>query len=198
MLQLFNTMTREVEKFIPLAAPKVTFYSCGPTVYDFAHVGNLRAYIFNDILKRVLLYNDYDVVHVMNITDVGHLTGDGDDGEDKMEKSARLESRNAWEIADFYTEAFKSDLNKLNIIPPTIWSKATDHIAEQIALVQVLEKKGFIYRTDDGMYFDTEKFPEYGKLARLNLAGQEEGARVEQEPQPFLPAAMLCLSFDLE
>ena len=178
-LKLFNTSSREIEEFKPLREKEVTFYSCGPTVYDFAHIGNLRTYIFVDILKRVLEFNDYKVKHVMNITDVGHLTGDGDEGEDKIEKGARRELKSTWEIAEFYTKAFKDDLHKLNIIEPSIWAKATDHIAEQIDLIKKLEEKGFLYKISDGLYFDTSKFPDYGKLARLNLEGQEEGARVE-------------------
>jgi len=190
MLRLFNTLSRTTENFKPQNESEVTLYTCGPTVYDFAHIGNLRTYVFEDILKRVLVFDGYNVKHVMNITDVGHLTGDQDLGEDKIEKSARLESKSAWDIAEFYTKAFKADLEKLNIISPTIWAKATDHISEQIELIKQLEAKGFIYKISDGLYFDTSKFPEYGKLARLNLEGQEEGARVEtnnekQNPTDF-------------
>lgn len=179
MLHLYNTFTRSKEVFTPLEDKRVGLYACGPTVYDFAHIGNLRAYIFEDILRRVLELDGYTVKHVMNITDVGHLTSDADEGEDKMEVGARREDKTAWEIAAFYTEQFIEDLKALNIKPPHVMPKATDHIAEQIELVRVLEGKGFTYRTSDGIYFDTSKLSDYGKLARLNVEGQEAGARVE-------------------
>ncbi|KKQ80029.1 MAG: Cysteine-tRNA ligase [Parcubacteria group bacterium GW2011_GWC2_38_7] len=195
MLHLFNTLTRTIEDFKPQNDKEVTFYACGPTVYDFAHIGNLRTYIFEDILKRVLVADGYNIKHVINITDVGHLTGDQDLGEDKIEKSARLESKTAWDIADFYTKAFKGDLAKLNIIEPTIWAKATDHVLEQIDLIKQLENKGFIYKTSDGLYFDTSKLSDYGKLARLNLAGQEEGARVEANSEKKSPTDFAVWKF---
>ena len=157
MLNLFNTLSRKTEEFEPIEKNKVSMYTCGPTVYDFSHIGNLRSYIFADILKRVLIFNGFKVNHVINVTDVGHLTGDGDAGEDKVEKSARRESRSAYEIAEFYFQAFKNDLKKLNIIEPNIWCKATEHIAEQIDLIKKLEEKGFVYKISDGMYFDTSK-----------------------------------------
>ena len=139
-LHLYNSLTRRKAEFKPVQPGKVGLYTCGPTVYNFAHIGNLRTYIFEDILKRVLQYNGYRVKHVMNITDVGHLTGDRDMGEDKMEKGAQREGRTAWEIADFYTQAFKNDIARLNIIAPDIWIKATDTIDDQIALVKILEE----------------------------------------------------------
>lgn len=179
MLELFNTMNRKKEAFTPLTPTAVSLYTCGPTVYNYAHIGNLRTYIFEDILKRVLKYNGYQVNHVMNITDVGHLTDDADSGEDKMEKGAAREGKSAWDIAQFYTEAFKTDLAALNIEAPTTWCKATDHIPEQIALIQKLESKGFTYRTPDGIYFDTSKLPDYGKLAKLDLKHLQAGARVD-------------------
>ena len=154
-------------------------YNCGPTVYHYAHIGNLRAYVFADILRKTLEYNGYDVTQIINITDVGHLVSDEDEGEDKMEKGAAREGKTAQEIAKFYTDAFYADLAKLNIQPATRYTKATDHIPEQIALIQKLEEKGFTYKTSDGIYFDTAKFPDYGKLARLDIAGLHEGARVE-------------------
>lgn len=172
-------MSRQLEDFEPLNDKEVTFYSCGPTVYDYAHIGNLRTYIFSDILKRVLLFDGYNVKHVMNITDVGHLTEESEQGEDKIERSARMEAKSALEIADFYAQAFKDDLRKLNIIEPNIWCKATDHINEQIELIKKLEEKGHVYKTSDGIYFDTSKVKDYGKLARLNLEGLEEGSRVD-------------------
>jgi cysteinyl-tRNA synthetase len=161
----------------------VGLYTCGPTVYNFAHIGNLRTYIFEDILKRVLRYNDFQVKHVMNITDVGHLTGDRDMGEDKMEKGALREGRTAWEIAEFYTRAFKSDIAQLNIIEPDIWVKATDTIDDQIALIKILEEKGYSYRTGDGIYFDTSKFKDYTKLSHQDIEFLREGARVEKNPE---------------
>jgi len=188
-------MSRKIEEFKPQNPDEVSFYTCGPTVYDYAHIGNYRAYIFNDILKRTLRFDGFNVLHIMNITDVGHLTSDSDEGEDKIEKSARLESKSAAEIADHYTEAFKSDLKKLNIIEPKIWCKATDHIKEQLDLIKVLEKKGFTYQTSDGIYFDTSKTKDYGKLAKLNLEGQEEGARVEKNPEKKNPSDFALWKF---
>ena len=145
-LFLYNTLTRGKEVFSPIHPGSVGLYTCGPTVYNYAHIGNLRAYLFEDILKRVLVYNGFKVKHVMNITDVGHLTGDRDMGEDKMEAGAQREGRTAWDIAEHYTRAFKEDLVRLNIVDPTIWCKATDTIPEQIALIETLEEKGFTYR----------------------------------------------------
>ena len=177
-ITVFDTMTRTKRAFEPLKAGRMSFYSCGPTVYHYAHLGNLRTYVFNDLLKRVFRYAGYHVEHVMNITDVGHLTDDGDDGEDKMEKGSAREGKSAWEIAQFYTAAFERDLRALSIIPPDRWCKATDHIAEQIAQVQAIVDAGYGYVIDDGVYFDTKKLPDYGKLARLQLDEQEAGARV--------------------
>ena len=177
-LYLFNTLTRSKEEFKPIEQGKAGMYCCGPTVYNYAHIGNLRAYFFEDILKRVLLYNGYEVKHVMNITDVGHLVSDDDEGEDKMEKGSEREGKTVWEIAEFYTEAFKKDISLLNILPPTIYCKATDFIKEQISMVECLDKKGYTYSTNDGVYFDTSKFPEYGKMALLDVEGLEEGKRI--------------------
>jgi len=182
-LQLYNTMTRQKEIFTPIKPPHVGLYTCGPTVYNFAHIGNLRTYVFSDILKRVLTYSGFNVKHVMNITDVGHLTGDRDMGEDKLESGARREGKSAWEIAEYYTQAFKKDLKKLNILEPTIWCKATDTIDDQIALIRTLEEKGYTYRTSDGIYFDTAKFPDYTKLSHQDLDALKEGARVERNPE---------------
>lgn len=178
-LKFYNTLSRQLEEFVPLDPPNVGLYTCGPTVYMYAHIGNLRTYIFEDILKRVLLAHNYKVNHVMNITDVGHLTSDADTGEDKLEKEAIKEKKNAWEIAAFYTTAFQKDLEELNIITPNIWCKATEHINEQIELIQRLENKGFTYKTSDGIYFDTSKLADYGKLAGLNIEGLRAGIRVE-------------------
>jgi len=178
-LLLYNTLSREKEEFVPLHKGKAGLYTCGPTVYDYAHIGNLRSYIFADILRRTLEYDGYAVTQVMNITDVGHLTSDADEGEDKMEKGARREHKTVWEIAEHFTKAFKEDIAKLDIEPPSIWCKATEHITEQIAQVQALEKKGVTYRTSDGIYFDTSKLDDYGKLARLKTEDLEAGARIE-------------------
>lgn len=179
MLKFFNTLTRKKGEFKAIKDRKVGMYTCGPTVYDYAHIGNLRAYIFADVLKRALLYNGYEVKHIMNITDVGHLTGDRDMGEDKLAKTAAKLNKTAWEIASFYTDAFLHDIKELNILLPSRFPKATDHIKDMIALVRELEKKGFTYRTSDGIYFDTSKLSDYGKLAKLDLEGLKEGARVE-------------------
>jgi len=178
-LTLYNTLSREKEVFMPLSPPKVGMYTCGPTVYNYAHIGNLRSYIFADILRKTLAYNGYDVEQVMNITDVGHLTDDADAGEDKMEKGAAREGKNVWEIAEQYTSAFKRDMKKLNIAEPTIWCKATAHIKEQIALVRALIEKGVTYETSDGIYFDTSMIDDYGKLARLKPEALEGGKRVD-------------------
>ncbi len=152
----------------------------GHAVYNYAHIGNLRTYIFEDILKRTLLLNKFPVKHVMNITDVGHLTSDADSGEDKMLKGAKREKKTVWEIAEFYTDAFKQDLRKLNIIKPTHWCKATDYIREQVAMIEQLEKKGFTYAAGGNVYFDTSKLDDYGKLARLDRT-KEGKARVEKD-----------------
>lgn len=161
-------------------------YCCGPTVYNYAHIGNLRTYLFEDQLRRVLEYNGFDVQHVMNITDVGHLTSDADTGEDKMELGARRMGKSAWEIAEEYTQAFIEDLKALNIKMPSLWCKATDHIPEQIEFVQELEAKGFTYQTDDGIYFDSQKLSGYGQLARLDIEGLRAGARVEPGARRFV------------
>ena len=178
-LVLYNTLTRKKEIFKSIKDKEVKIYACGPTVYNYAHIGNLRTYIFEDILKRVFLWNRYKVKHVMNITDVGHLTSDADTGEDKMEVGAAREHKTAWDIAAFYTKAFKDDLKKLNITKPDALCRATDNIKEQIELIQKLEKKGFTYRTKDGIYFDTSKLKDYGMLSRLHADDFEAGKRVE-------------------
>jgi len=178
-LQLFDTYTRSLRNFEPLRPLEVGIYACGPTVYDFAHIGNLRTYIFEDILRRVLEYNGYKVKHVMNITDVGHLTSDADTGEDRMEKGSQRTGQSAWEIAEFYTKEFKLDLQRLNIQMPHIWCRATDHIQEQIKFIQCIEAKGYTYNTPDGIYFDTSKLTDYGYLARLDIEGLQAGARID-------------------
>jgi len=177
-LSLYDTYTRSLREFEPLNPPAVGLYTCGPTVYNYAHIGNMRTYIFGDLLKRALLLNGYQVKHVMNITDVGHLLSDGDEGEDKMEMSARRTGKSAWELAELYTAAFKEDMARLNITEPSIWCRATDHIQEQIETVQCIEKNGYTYRTGDGIYFDTSKLDDYGYLARMDVEGLQAGARV--------------------
>lgn len=178
-LRLFDTYTRSTRDFKPLSPDQVGLYTCGPTVYDYAHIGNLRTYIFEDLLRRTLEFNGYRVKQVMNITDVGHLVSDADTGEDKMEKGARKAGKTAWEIAEEYTEAFRQDLEHLNIIEPTIWCRATEHIQEQIDLVSCIEANGFTYQTSDGIYFDTSKLDGYGYLARLDVEGLQAGTRID-------------------
>jgi len=179
MLKLYNTMTRTIDPFVPLQPDKVGLYTCGFTVYNYAHIGNLRTYIFEDILRRALIFFGYEVNHVMNVTDVGHLVSDADEGEDKMAVGARRMGQSAWQLAELYWRAFKQDMVRLNLLEPHIWCKATDHIAEQISLVQQLEAKGYTYVLADGVYFDTARLDDYGKLARLDVAGLQAGARIE-------------------
>ena len=177
--RLYDTYSRSLRDFTPLNPPEVGLYCCGPTVYDYAHLGNLRTYIFEDVLRRTLEFNGYIVKHVINITDVGHLVSDADTGEDKMETGSRRTGQSAWHIAETYAQSFKDDLCKLNILEPSIWCKATDHIAEQIAMIGCIEARGFTYRTSDGVYFDTSGLPDYGHLARLDVEGLQAGARVD-------------------
>ncbi len=187
-MKLYNTLTRQKEEFVPLNPGKVAMYSCGPTVYNYAHIGNLRTYVFMDILRRVLKYNDFKLMHTMNITDVGHLVSDEDEGEDKMIKGAREQKKTPWEIAAHYTDIFMKDIAALNIDKPEIVPKATDHIQEMIRFVEGLLEKGYAYETSDGIYFDISKFEEYGKLSRLNLEDQIAGARVEVNDEKRHPA----------
>lgn len=186
-LKLKNTLSGKIEEFSALQGKHVGMYNCGPTVYDYAHIGNMRAYIFADTLRRVLEWNGYTVNQVVNITDVGHLTSDADEGEDKIEKGASREGKSASEIIDLYTKVFLKDIRSLHIKVadefPTHFPKATEHIKEQIALIEILEQKGFVYQTADGVYFDTSKFKDYGKLGNINIAGLESGARVEENPE---------------
>ena len=175
-------MSREIEDFVPLNDKKVGMYACGPTVYDYAHVGHVRKYIFDDVLVRLLRYLNYNVTHVMNITDVGHLVSDSDTGEDKLEKGARREGKTAWEVDKFYEEQFFRTMDAVNIKRPNIVCRATEHIKDQIELIQNLESKGFVYKIADGIYFDTSKFADYGKLSRINAEGQKPVARVDVVP----------------
>ena len=194
-LFLYNSLTRKKQEFKPIKKGAVGLYTCGPTVYNYAHIGNLRSYIFEDILKRVLLYNGYKVKHVINITDVGHLTGDMDMGEDKLEVGAKREGKSARAIAEFYTNAFKKDIKKLNILEPDVWCKATDYIKEQIDLIKALEKKGYTYKTSDGIYYDTAKFKNYNKLSHLPLEKLKEGARVEKNLEKKNPTDFALWKF---
>lgn len=245
-LFLYNTLTRQKEEFKPIKKDEVGLYTCGPTVYNFAHLGNLRTYLFEDFLKRTLEYNGYKVNHVMNITDVGHLTGDMDMGEDKVERTSNgnlvLQCKNCknniplyvntserafetiefnnckikcpvcktinifnfhgpslentvWDITNKFTAAFKLDMNLLNIEKPALWCKATDNIPEQISLVSILEKKGYTYRTSDGIYFDTAKVKDYNKLSHLPLKELKEGARVEKNPEKKNPTDFALWKF---
>lgn len=188
MLKVYNTLTRRKEEFVPLNDKVVTMYSCGPTVYSYAHIGNMRAYLFMDSVRRTLKYNGYKLKGVMNITDVGHLLSDGDDGEDKMEKASREQQKSVYEIAAIYTDAFMKDLAKLNIGKPEIIAKATDHINDMIKYVEAIVEKGYGYETSDGIYFDISKFREYGKLSGLDLEGQRAGARVDVNDEKRNPA----------
>ncbi len=165
--------------FVPGEKDKVGMYTCGPTVYNYAHIGNLRTYLFEDFLRRTLEYAGFNVQHVMNVTDVGHLTDDGDSGEDKIIKSSRETGRSVWDIARMYTEAFFKDIDRLNIKRPTIVCKATDHIPEMIELVKRLEERGYTYESGGNIYFSIDKFPDYGKLAQLDLKDLKAGARIE-------------------
>ena len=178
-IKFYNTLTRKKEEFIPINAKEVRIYSCGPTVYYFAHIGNLRAYLFMDNLRRVLKYNGYKLKHVMNITDVGHLVSDADEGEDKMMKAARRENKNPYEIAEFYMNAFLKDIDKLNIDRPEIVARATEHIDVMEEYVKKIIENGYTYQTEDTIYFDTSKLDKYGVLSNRNVEDQKAGARVE-------------------
>ena len=182
-LFLYNTLTRKKEEFKPIKGKTVGLYTCGPTVYNFAHLGNLRTYIFEDILKRVLVYDGYKVKHIENITDVGHLVSDADQGEDKMMQALKREGlkpevKSLLQLADKYTRAFKRDIKLLNITEPDKWTKATNHIKEMIKLIKAIAKNGYTYETQDGVYFNTAKFKKYGELAGLSKVDLKAGARV--------------------
>ena len=182
MLKFYNTPNRELEEFHPINPKNVKIYTCGPTVYASPHIGNWVAFIYWDILVRTLHLNGYNVTRTMNITDVGHLVSDEDDGEDKLEKGARREGKTAWEVAEFYTAEFLNGMRELNLVKPENLSKATDFIPEQIKIIEVLSKKGFTYETSDGIYFDTAKFPRYANFAHLDLDNLKAGARVNFNP----------------
>ena len=187
-MKLYNTLTRKKEEFKPIDEKEVRMYSCGPTVYNYAHIGNLRTYIFMDLLTKTIRKNGYKLKHVMNITDVGHLTSDADEGEDKMQKASEREHKSPYEIAEFYTEAFLKDIDKLNITRPTIIAKATDHIPDMIQYVQKIVDNGYAYETSTGLYFDISKLERYGILSGKNLDGEKAGARInvdEEKRNPF-------------
>lgn len=181
---LYNTLTRKKEIFEPLNSPVVTLYTCGPTVYDYTHIGHMRTYTNNDVLRRALEYYGWKVKHVMNITDVGHLTDDADYGEDKLEKGAKKHKKTVWEVAEFFTDYFFKTIDDLNIKRPHIVCKATDHIKEMIELIKILEKKGYTYETDEAVYFDVSKFKKYGKLSGQSLEEKIVGAREEVHVDP--------------
>lgn len=193
MLKLYNTLTKEKKEFEPIDKENniVRMYSCGLTVYNYAHIGNMRTYIFMDILRRVLKYDGYKLMHVMNITDVGHLTSDADEGEDKMAKSAREQNKSVYEIAEMYTKAYQEDFRKLNIEDTEVLAKATDHIKEMEEYVKEIIKNGYAYETSKGVYFDTSKLKDYGRMLSNNkIEDLKDGARVEvdnekRNPQDF-------------
>lgn len=183
-IRLYNTKTRNLETFVAIEPGQVSIYSCGPTVYHYQHLGNMRAAVFADTLHRMFSYAGYDVRHIINITDVGHLTSDGDAGVDKLEVGAQREGKSVWEIAKVYTDAYLQDIASLNVpIAEYFFPRATDHIEEQIELVKKLEEKGYTYRISDGIYFDTSKFKEYADFAHLDVKGMQSGARVEENKE---------------
>lgn len=186
-LTFYNTLTRKKEEFHSIDENRVRMYSCGPTVYSYAHIGNFRTYIFMDTLRRVLKYNGYELKHVMNITDVGHLESDADEGEDKMEKAARKEKKDPYEIANFYTEIFLKDMEKLNIDKPEIITKATENISQMIEYVKEIIKNGYAYETSKGIYFDISKLDKYPVLSNRKLDDQIAGARVDVDPEKKNP-----------
>ena len=178
-MKLYNTLSRKIEEFVPLNTPNVSFYACGPTVYDFTHIGHMRTYTNNDVLKRALTYLGYKVNHVMNVTDVGHLSGDDDSGEDKMEKGAKKYGKTVWDVAKFYTDFFFRTTDALNIIRPDITCKATEHIEDMIQLINRLIQNGFAYKTKEALYFDVKKFENYGKLSGQKLEEKLQAVRDE-------------------
>jgi len=186
-LYLYNSLTRKKELFTPIRSGIVCLYACGPTVYDYAHIGNFRGFLLPDILVRFLRTSGYTVTYVRNITDVGHLTDDADSGKDKIEEKAKEKGKSAYDVASFFTEAFETDAKKLGLIAPDTEPRATDFIKEQIAFIKELEEKGYTYRTSDGIYFNTGKSPEYGTLASVNVHELREGARVLKNPEKKLP-----------
>jgi cysteinyl-tRNA synthetase len=188
MLKLYNTLTRKKQVFKPLSGKKVGLYTCGPTVYNYDHLGHAWNYTMADVLRRVFEYNGYKVKHVMNITDVGHLESDSDTGEDKIEKSAQEKKKTVWEIAEYYTKIYLINRKKLNLLEPTVICKATSHIKEMISLIKKLIQKKYAYKIDDGIYFEVKKFKKYGQLSGNTLKKLKAGARIEINPQKRHPA----------
>ncbi|MFH1826825.1 MAG: cysteine--tRNA ligase [bacterium] len=176
-MRLYNTASKKIEEFKPLNPPLVTFYSCGPTVYNYTHIGHLRSFTNTDILKRALLHESFEIKHIMNITDVGHLTGDNDSGEDKLEKRARETGKTVWDISSFYTDFFYKSIKQLNILPPLKYVKATEHIQDMVDLIGKIEENGYSYQTTEALYFDTSKFEGYGKFSGQKLEDKIQQAR---------------------
>lgn len=192
-LHIRNSETQELEVFRPITAGKVRMYTCGPTVYDYAHIGNLRSFVTADIVKRTLEFNDYEVNHTINFTDFGHLSDDGDSGEDKMMRGLKraglpVTLQAMRDLSDRYIDAFQDDLEELRVFAPTQWARASDYVSEQITLIKTLEEKGYTYETSDGVYFDISRFPAYGRLANINLEKLKDGARVDVNPEKKHPA----------
>ena len=179
MFKLYNSLSKKIEEFRPISPPRVGMYACGPTVYDYAHIGHGRKYVNDDLLKRALQYSGFQVKHVENITDVGHLVSDGDEGEDKMEKGAKKAGKTVWEVAEYYTRDFFEAMKELNIEAPAVWCKATDHINDQIVMIEGLIKNGHAYETEEAVYFDVLSFPDYGRL--FGQAVEEKQIAVREE-----------------
>jgi len=194
-LKFNNTLTGHTDEFVPLQDGKVSLYTCGPTVYDYPHIGNWAAYIYWDVLVRILMANGYDVTRVMNLTDVGHLTSDGDDGDDKLEVGAKREGKTAWEIAEFYIDDFKKGMKRLGLIEPQHLARATDFIPQQLDLIRKLKDKGFTYQTSDGIYYDTSKFIQYADFAHLDLTAQKSGTRIEVNTEKRNPSDFALWKF---
>lgn len=194
-MKLYNTLTRSVEEFQPQDPHKVKIYTCGPTVYSAPHIGNFAAYIYWDLLVRVLKANGYTPYRVLNLTDVGHLSSDADEGEDKLEKGARKLGKSVWEVAEFYIQEFLRDFAALQLLPPAKLARATDYIKADIAMIDQLTAKGYTYETEDGIYFDTSKFPHYADFARLDLKNLKAGARVEFSSEKRNPSDFALWKF---
>lgn len=197
MLKIYNTLSHQMEEFKPINPPNVGMYTCGMTVYDFAHIGHGRKYVNDDILKRVLTYNGYKVKHIQNVTDVGHLVSDADEGEDKLEKGAKNTGKTVWEVAKFYTDHFYKSMDLLNITRPDIICKATEHISEQIELVRKLVEKGYAYNTPEAVYFDISKFADYGKLSGQQSISEKKVA-VREEVEDFIKEIRRILLYGLK
>ena len=194
-MKLYNTLTRKTETFKPFDPAAVKIYTCGPTVYDQPHIGNFAAYIYWDLLVRTLLLNGYGVKRIINLTDVGHLTSDADDGEDKMEKGARRSGETVWQVAERYIHSFQQDYHQLRLLEPTLWARATDYIQADQRLVDILSSRGYTYATSDGIYFDTSKFPKYADFAKLDLDNLKAGARVEYSTEKHNPSDFAVWKF---